>query len=187
KSAAGRCWSNSLAARRPAVPETGPEEPDLTTTQSNGEYVFDNASPHSGEQHRCLAAAHDPMTTVRLAETGVTAGWQCLDAAAGGGSIAHWLADRVGTTGSVLATDVKPGGITELSNLTVARHDITTDPLPEARFDLIVCRLLLQHLPEREQVMAKLVRSLSPGGWLQIDEFDTSYAPALLAPSNEDA
>ncbi|MDA3624629.1 methyltransferase domain-containing protein [Saccharopolyspora oryzae] len=148
-------------------------------------YVFDNHSPHSGEQHRCLAEALDPITTERLAATGVTAGWHCLDVGCGGGTISRWLANRVGPTGSVLATDVKPVDVVGHPNMTTAQHDITADPLPENHFDLIVARLVLQHLPERDEVLAKLVRALKPGGWLQIDEFDTSYEPVLLAPDEE--
>jgi SAM-dependent methyltransferase len=62
-------------------------------------------------------------------------------------------------------------------------HDITRDPLPGNAFDLIVARLVLRHLPARDDVLARLVRALKPGGWLQIDEFDTSYQPCLASPS----
>lgn len=150
-------------------------------------YVFDNANPHSGEQHRCIATAHDAMTTERLAATGVADGWCCLDVGTGGGTIARWLADRVAPTGSVLATDVTPVDVGGRPNLTAAVHDITADPLPDEHFDLVVVRLLLQHLPERDAVVAKLVRALKPGGWLQIEEFDTSYEPVLLTPDERSA
>ncbi|MBB5158784.1 class I SAM-dependent methyltransferase [Saccharopolyspora phatthalungensis] len=145
-------------------------------------YVFDNHNVHSREQHRCLAAAYDPMTLERLAETGVTTGWRCLEIGSGGGTVARWLAERVGPTGEVVATDVKPAHIAERPGLVVVEHDVVTDPLPDNAFDLIVARLVLQHVPERLAVLDKLVRALKPGGWLQIDEFDTSYEPPLLAP-----
>lgn len=38
------------------------------------------------------------------------------------------------------------------------------DPLPEERFDLIVARLVLQRLAERDAIMGPLVRALKPGG-----------------------
>lgn len=150
-------------------------------------YVFDNDSQYSGEQHSCLTTAYDGMTTRRLAATGVSGGWTCWDVGTGGGSIARWLADNTAPAGSVLATDVKPIMIGDRPNLVVAPHDLTTDPLPEQRFDLIVARLLLQHLPRRDDLVARLAAALAPGGWLQIDEFDTSYAPVLLAPTEADA
>lgn len=147
-----------------------------------GGYAFDNDSPHAAEQHRCLAAAHDPITTARLAETGVGPGWDCLEVGAGGGSVACWLAERTAPGGSVLATDVKPERIPARPGLDLRRHDIVRDPLPEAAFDLVHSRLVLTHLPQRRAVLGRLLRALRPGGWLQLEEFDIGYAPVLLAP-----
>ncbi|QQQ79882.1 methyltransferase domain-containing protein [Saccharothrix sp. 6-C] len=149
---------------------------DVTT------YVFDRA--HVAEQHRCLAAAYDPVTFARLAQTGVRAGWRCLDVGAGGGTVAHWLAGRGAT---VLATDVQPDHVPPAPRLTVLRHDVVCDPLPDASFDLVHVRLVLRHLPERDAVLRKLVAALKPGGWLQVDEFDNSYSPVLLAPDRDAA
>jgi SAM-dependent methyltransferase len=150
-------------------------------------YVFDNDSVHSNEQHRCLTDAYDSMTFERLAETGVTTGWRCLDIGSGSGSVAQWLAERVAPTGEVMATDLTPHHIPERPCLTAVAHDVVTDPLPEAAFDLVVARLVLQHLPERLAVLDKLVRALKPGGWLHIEEFDASYEPPLLTPDEESA
>ncbi|MGW7527306.1 class I SAM-dependent methyltransferase [Streptomyces sp. NPDC054783] len=150
-------------------------------------YVFDNDSVHSREQHRCLSEAYDRATFARLAETGVTGGWRCLEIGSGGGSVARWLAERVAPDGEVVATDLKPHHITERPGLVTVQHDVVNDPLPEAAFDLVVARLVLQHLPERLAVLDKLVRALRPGGWLQIEEFDTSYEPPLLVPDEESA
>jgi SAM-dependent methyltransferase len=144
-------------------------------------YVFDNENPHAVEQHRCLSAMLDPITTARLAETGVADGWHCLEVGAGGGSVARWLADRVAPTGSVLATDIKPNHIPGAPGLTAAVHDIVRDPLPDNAFHLIHARLVLLHLPERIAVLSRLVRALRPGGWLQLDEFDIGYEQGLMA------
>jgi SAM-dependent methyltransferase len=153
------------------------------TSTAEHTYVFDNENAHSREQHRCLAAAYDPATTTRLLATGIGPGWRCLEVGAGGGSVARWLTAQVVPTGEVLATDLKPTHLSPLPGLTVQQHDVVTDPLPENAFDLIHARLVLLHLPDRLAVLAKLVRALKPGGWLQLDEFDISYGPCLLAPS----
>lgn len=150
---------------------------DVTTA-----YVFDNHSGHATEQHRCLSEAYDPATFARLEQTGVREGWSCLEVGAGGSGVARWLAARVAPTGSVLATDIKPGHIGTGPGLTVLRHDVVHDPLPCGEFDLVHARLVLQHLPEREAVLRKMAQALKPGGWMQIDEFDISYGPVLLAP-----
>ncbi|MCX2729637.1 methyltransferase domain-containing protein [Saccharopolyspora sp. NFXS83] len=151
-----------------------------------GAYVFDVRHAHEEDWHRCLSAAHDPLTLARLAKTGVGAGWHCLEVGAGAGDVSVWLANRVAPTGSVLTTDLQPM-LESRGNLLVREHDVVTDPLPEESFDLVVARLVLRHLPQRQSVLAKLVRSLKPGGWLQIDEFDTSYEPLLLAADEESA
>ncbi|MFD7660525.1 class I SAM-dependent methyltransferase [Actinosynnema sp. NPDC059797] len=131
------------------------------------------------EQHRCLSAAYDPLTFTRLAQTGVRRAWRCLEVGAGGGSVAHWLAARAG---SVLATDLAPEHVPPAPRLTAVRHDVVRDPLPGDAYDLVHVRFVLRHLPERDAVLRKLVAALKPGGWLQVDEFDNSYRPVLLAP-----
>ncbi|GAA0991664.1 hypothetical protein GCM10009551_051610 [Nocardiopsis tropica] len=155
----------------------------MTDTATAGPgYVFDNHNENAGDQHRFLAAAYDPLTTGRLAETGVGPGWRCLEVGAGGGGVARWLAGRVAPGGGVVATDVKPDHIAPAEGLEVWKHDITRDPLPEAAFDLVHSRLVLLHLPERIEVLNRLVRALKPGGVLQLDEFDITYGPSLLMP-----
>ncbi|MEV0678914.1 methyltransferase domain-containing protein [Actinosynnema sp. NPDC050436] len=142
-------------------------------------HVFADLGPHVAERFRTVAAAYDPVTLARLGQTGVRKGWRCLEVGAGGGSVAHWLARR---SGSVLATDLDPRHVPPAPGLTALRHDVARDPLPEGEFDLVHARLVLSRLPEREAVLRKLARSLKPGGWLQLDEFDKSYAPVLITP-----
>jgi SAM-dependent methyltransferase len=36
-------------------------------------------------------------------------------------------------------------------------------------------RLVLQHLPERDAVLRRLVAALKPGGWIVVSEFDNHY------------
>ena len=109
-----------------------------------------------------------------LVAAGVTDGWRCLDVGAGGGSITHWLADRVGPTGSVLATDLETDLLADVAapNVTVQRHDIRTDPLPPGAFDLVHTRLVLTHLPARDAVLAKLVAAVAPGGAIVVGDVD---------------
>ncbi|MFI9627381.1 class I SAM-dependent methyltransferase [Streptomyces sp. NPDC052042] len=185
--------TTALKTAQPTTPDHAPPAPEHTRpTPGHGRpaapgYAFDNATPHSTEQHRCLAAAYDPVTLPRLAATGVGPGWACLEVGAGGGSVARWLAGLVGPSGAVTATDLDPRHIAPAPHLEVRAHDIVRDPLPENHYDLVVARLVLQHVPERRAVLARLVRALRPGGVLQIDEFDTSYEPPLLAPDLESA
>jgi trans-aconitate methyltransferase len=104
---------------------------------------------------------------------------------AGGGSIARWLAERVGPTGIVVATDIDTRFLDgqELPNLEVRRHDITRDALERDRFDLVHVRAVLEHLPERDAILGHLVASLKPGGWLLAE--DGQWDSSL--PEHDDA
>ena len=107
-------------------------------------------------------------------EIGVGRGWSCLEVGAGAGSIARWLAHRVGPTGRVVATDLDTRFFEDAAeaNLEIWRHDITGDPLPTAEFGLVHVRWLLDLLPDREASVEKLIAALEPGGWLLVEEPD---------------
>jgi SAM-dependent methyltransferase len=51
--------------------------------------------------------------------------------------------------------------------------DIAAEPVPIGPWDVIHERLVLQHLPERLDVLARLVDALAPGGVILIEDFDT--------------
>lgn len=117
----------------------------------------------------------DPDTVRVLEQRGIQPSWRCLELGAGTGSIARWLACRC-PNGQVVATDSDTGFLADLSapNLQVLRHDVVAEDFPPDSFDLIHARWLLANLPEREQVLAKVVTWLAPGGWLVIEDPDGS-------------
>jgi SAM-dependent methyltransferase len=143
---------------------------------ANSTYLLDNADREASARFDALSALFDPGTIRHLEDRGVRPGWHCLEVGGGGGSIASWLAARVGPAGHVLVTDIDPRFLEPLDvpNVEVRRHNIVTDPLPEAAFDLIHARAVLIHLPERERVLARLVSALKPGGWLVDEELDSA-------------
>jgi hypothetical protein len=63
--------------------------------------------------------------------------------------------------------------------LVVRRHDIVGEPVPEGPWDLIHERLVLLHLPERLEVLDRLVVALAPGGWLLVEDFDDVAMPSI--------
>jgi SAM-dependent methyltransferase len=151
-------------------------------------YIFDNAvMVETGMRFSGLEASFDSSTIQYLIGTGVTEGWACWEVGAGSGSIARWLAERVGPTGSVLATDIDLRFIpsSELGQLEVARHDVTTDPVPRDRYDLIHARLVMSHLPSRRDVMAHLAEALRPGGWLVIEDFCHAFEHGSQPPDDD--
>jgi 2-polyprenyl-3-methyl-5-hydroxy-6-metoxy-1,4-benzoquinol methylase len=139
-----------------------------------GTYVFDNSWEKERVRLSGLEATLDPGTRRHLDAVGVSAGWTCLEVGGGGGSIVQWLCRRVGEAGKVIATDLDTRFLDALAepNLEALRHDIVTDELPEAHFDLIHSRLVLEHLPQRDSVLKRLVSALKPGGWVVLEDFD---------------
>ena len=140
------------------------------------DYVF--ATSFSGESRRLKAgeALWDPGTRDRLRRLGVGRGWSCLEVGAGCGSVARWLAERVEVPRSVVATDLRLDRLEWLNahGVAVMRHDIATDELPEASFDLVYARMVIQHLDDPETAVARMRRALRPGGWLLLEDTDTS-------------
>jgi len=138
------------------------------------EYVFDNAGRSAEARYRELSRVYDENTIRHIEQRGIDKGWSCLEIGGGGGSIASWLCARVGVRGRVLATDLDPRFLEELSyaNLEVLRHDIRTEGLPKGEFDLAHARLVLIHLPDREVALRRMIDALRPGGWIVVEEFD---------------
>jgi 2-polyprenyl-3-methyl-5-hydroxy-6-metoxy-1,4-benzoquinol methylase len=137
-------------------------------------YVFDQAWQKERDRLTALESLFDGASRRFLDDIGVGAGWRCLEVGCGAGSIARWLADRVGEAGHVLATDLDARFLDghDRANLEVRTHNIVTDPIDEAAFDLIHARAVLVHLPDRQQVLKRLVAALHPGGWLLIEDVD---------------
>ncbi len=155
----------------------------MTTSQASentrGKYIFDTAWQAELERLRALETIWDGYSRHNLEATGLATGWRCLEVGAGAGSIARWLCDRVGAQGSVVATDTDVRFLDSAqSNLEVRRHDITRDELETAAYDLVHTRLLLEHLPQHEVALDRMIAALKPGGWLVIEEFDhVSFLP----------
>lgn len=150
---------------------------------AGGRYVFDTVDTGFAKEEERLAlgeALWDAGTTDRLAAAGVAPGLRCLEAGAGRGSVARWLADRVGPTGEVLATDLRVDRLKWLTDhgVTVRQLDLVSDDpddeLPAAHYDVIHARLVLQHITERQKAVDRLCRALRPGGRLVLEDTDTA-------------
>ncbi|MDG6107048.1 class I SAM-dependent methyltransferase [Dactylosporangium aurantiacum] len=160
----------------------------MTARERYGESVL---SPDwHGERERLVAMAEVADGTTRrvLQDLGLRPHWDCLEVGAGAGTVAAWLAGQV-PDGSVLATDVDTRWLRAIDapTLRVAEHDIVLDPLPESAFHLVHARFVLEHLPERDAVLAKLCRSLRPGGLLMIESIASFPIASGGTPAFRDA
>ncbi|MBG0854649.1 methyltransferase domain-containing protein [Streptomyces spinoverrucosus] len=153
-------------------------------------YLFDNTDARTPDRFSVLESCYDPFSRRQLQLTGLAPGWRCLEVGGGGGSLGDWLAQQVGPGGEVTITDLDPRWAQSRPHppqVRLLRHDIVNDPLPGEGYDLIHARLVLLHLPERLDVLDRLVAALRPGGRLVLDEFDCTWTPILAAPDEESA
>lgn len=112
-------------------------------------------------------------TSVMLDMAGVREGQRVLDVAAGAGEQTIVTAQRVGPTGSVLATDIS-SNILEFAQQ-AARHaglknvetkvvDGENLELPENSFDAVVSRVGLIYFPDQHKALTGMKRVLKPYG-----------------------
>lgn len=145
-----------------------------------------------------IAEVSDGWTHLVLGRLGLQRGWRCWEVGAGSGTVAVWLAEQAFDASldsgqvQVLATDVDMRFLERLERpgLQTLRHDVVTDPSPAPGFDLVHARFVLEHLPERDTVLDRLVAALAPGGWLVVESLtsfpvqaaaDDDFRSAMLA------
>lgn len=122
------------------------------------------------------------MTRLMLDSARIQPGQRILDIAAGAGEPAVSAAERVGSGGYVLATDISEG-IVELA-LEVARErgfrqvearvmDGENPDVPDASFDAVLCRLGLMYMPHPVMALRGWRRALKAGGRVAVVVFST--------------
>jgi ubiquinone/menaquinone biosynthesis C-methylase UbiE len=98
-----------------------------------------------------------------------------LDVACGTGVVARLAAERVGASGSVDAIDINDGMLAVARSLpgAVRWHHGSALALPfaDAGFDVVLCQLGLQFVPDRPLALREMRRVLVSGGRLGLNVF----------------
>ena len=114
-----------------------------------------------------------PATEVMLDMAKVGHGDRVLDVAAGAGDQTLQVAERVGPTGYILATDISANILTfAAQNARLAGyHNVETKVLdgeeldvPADSFDAVISRVGLIYFPDQQKALAGMKRALKPGG-----------------------
>jgi SAM-dependent methyltransferase len=138
-------------------------------------YLLDNRAAEAGDRFDALSATFDHWTRAHLDTLGLGPGWACWEVGAGGPAVPRWLAERVGPSGRVVATDVDTSWMPADAPFDVERRDVAGDPPPDGSFDLVHARLVLTHVPDRDEALRRMAATLRPSGWLVVEDFDVSF------------
>ena len=123
-----------------------------------------------------------PTTLDLFDRVGVRLGMSCLDMGCGIGEVVFDLAQLVGSEGRVVGIDIDD------ARIEMAREDAAANGLSNVEFrvgdirifeerdnfDLINARFLLSHLRDPASLLAKMRRTLSPGGVVTAEDIDYS-------------
>jgi ubiquinone/menaquinone biosynthesis C-methylase UbiE len=123
-----------------------------------------------------------------IAALGITAGQVVADVGAGTGYYTVRLAERVGPTGRVFATDIQPEmldllrarvGRARLDNVNLVLSAAADPRLPEGLFDLVLMVDVYHELARPQEVLRRLRASLKPDGRLVLVEFrkESAWVP----------
>jgi SAM-dependent methyltransferase len=131
-----------------------------------------------------------PATEAMLKMAGVATGHRVLDLACGAGSQTLLAAERVGSQGHVLATDIaetmlrhvrenaRASGLTNVTTLVGAAEGLDVEV---ESFDAAICRLGLMLFVEPAKALAAVHRALRPAGKVAVVVFTTPKTNPFMA------
>jgi SAM-dependent methyltransferase len=161
----------------------------MTSTTTDNDYVLgthDEEIARLGIQHRVWR----PTVLASWRQAGITAGSRVLDVGAGPGYATIDLAEIVGPSGEVLAVERSPRflaaaaeacALRKLENVRFQQADLMKDEIDGAGFDAAWCRWVASFVPEPAKLIARIAKSIRPGGVAIFHEY-IDYGTFRLAP-----
>jgi ubiquinone/menaquinone biosynthesis C-methylase UbiE len=102
-------------------------------------------------------------------------GERVLDVACGTGVVTRLAAERVGATGLVAGLDVNPGMLAvarseTAANISIDWYEASVEsmPLPDEVFDVVLCQMGLQFVPDKLGALREMRRVLTTGGRMYV-------------------
>jgi SAM-dependent methyltransferase len=147
-------------------------------------YSLDSSWYAERDRLASLTRLYDETTIALCEQLQFACDARCLELGAGTGTIAEALAERISPAGQVVAVDTDTRFLEPLASdvLRVETADVTAG-MPDGPFDLVHARLLLEHLPQRIDVLSAMADATGPGGWVLIEDFDWSTALMVDPPT----
>ena len=152
--------------------------------------VFDSVASRYDIMNDVLSMGlHRAWKAYAVAVAAVQPGMQVLDIAGGTGDLARAFAQRVGTAGGVVLTDINEAmlrtgrdrlldeGLALPTAACDAEHLPFRDGSADAGFDLVSVAFGLRNMTHKAAALTEMCRVLRPGGRLLVLEFSTPAAP----------
>jgi ubiquinone/menaquinone biosynthesis C-methylase UbiE len=115
----------------------------------------------------------EPVANDLIRLAALRPGERVLDVACGTGIVARLAAQQVGPNGAVAGVDLNPGMLeiarsNAPTNMSITWHQGSAEdmPLPDEAFDVVLCQLGLEFMPDKLAALAEMRRVLVPGGRL---------------------
>ncbi|NNU80772.1 class I SAM-dependent methyltransferase [Halovulum dunhuangense] len=152
--------------------------------------IWESAAPGWAKWEATLTSQFSDVTDTLIDMAGVRPGMRVLDVACGAGSTSQKLAQRVGSRGRVVASDISArmleylrqsaaeAGIDTIETLECAAESLGDAPGP---FDAAVCRLGLMLFPAPDTALQGVRRVLAPGARFAALVFTTPQRNPYMA------
>lgn len=152
--------------------------------------AWESAAPGWARWEPEVAAWMAPATEAMLAMAGVGPGSRVIDLACGAGSQTLAAAERVGSSGMVLATDIAESmlrhvedsalraGLSNIATKASAAEDLAVDA---GSFDAAICRLGLMLFTDPISAARAVRRALRPGGKIAAVVFTSPGANPMMS------
>lgn len=124
-----------------------------------------------------------------IAQSGVRRGQRVLDVAGGSGDLSARFAELVGTSGTVVLSDINASMLAVgrarladrgiVGNVEFVQADAENLPFPADHFDCISIAFGLRNVTHIDRALASMYRALKPGGRMLVLEFSHPVAPGL--------
>jgi SAM-dependent methyltransferase len=148
------------------------------------EYVLDHHLEGERSRLALMSRLLDPMHRRHIESLGVGPGARALEVGCGNGSIAAWLAERVGPSGRAVAVDLDLSLVdVRAPRLELRQGDIVAGPVDPGGFDLVTARAVLHHVADADAAIRNLAASLAAGGSILLIEPD--FLPVSVAEPPE--
>ena len=152
--------------------------------------VFDSVAPRYDLMNDLMSAGlHRAWKAYTVLVANLREGDQVLDIAGGTGDLSLAFSRKVGSTGSVVHTDINEAmlrvGRDRLINLGVVLPTLVCDaealPFPDNHFDLVSVAFGLRNMTHKDEALKEMCRVLKPRGRLLVLEFSKVAQPLAKA------